>query len=139
LRAACIDLHGWDSHIAQATWIAAPLRALGSALAAFATDLGSRLATTSVVVLSEFGRRVAQNASLGTDHGRGGVLFVLGGGTPGGVHCEWPGLSPESLEGPGDLPVVHDYRDALAGVLARHGTADLTQVFPDHSLAPLRV
>jgi uncharacterized protein (DUF1501 family) len=139
LRAACVDLGGWDSHIAQETWIAAPMRALGSALAAFATDLGPLLATTSVVALSEFGRRVAQNASLGTDHGRGGVLFVLGGGTPGGVHCNWRGLGPDRLEGPGDLPVVHDYRDALAAVLARHARVDLSGVFPEHPLAPLPV
>jgi uncharacterized protein (DUF1501 family) len=139
LRAACVDLPGWDSHIAQATWIAPQMRALGAALAAFATDLGPRLDTTSVVVLSEFGRRVAQNASLGTDHGRGGALFVLGGGTPGGVHCAWPGLATEALEGPGDLPVVHDYRDALAAVLARHGAGALDEVFPGHPIAPLPV
>lgn len=139
LRAATLDLHGWDSHVAQATWIAPPLRALGSALAAFATDLGPLLETTSVVVLSEFGRRVAQNASLGTDHGRGGVLFVLGGGTPGGIHGEWPGLAPDRLDGPGDLPVVNDYRDALAAVLARHGSAALDAVFPGRPCTLLRV
>jgi uncharacterized protein (DUF1501 family) len=139
LRAACVDLDGWDSHFVQDSVIAPRLRALGAGLAAFATDLGPRLATTSVVVMSEFGRRVAENTSLGTDHGRGGALFVLGGGTRGGVHCRWPGLKEERLDGPGDVPVVHDYRDVLAAVLARHGDADLTRVFPGHQAAPLPV
>lgn len=139
LQAACVDLDGWDSHFVQDTVIAPRLRALGAGLAAFATDLGPRLATTSIVVMSEFGRRVAENTSLGTDHGRGGVMAVLGGGTPGGVHCQWPGLTDERLDGPGDVPVVHDYRDVLAAVLARHGDSDLTRVFPGHAAMPLPV
>jgi uncharacterized protein (DUF1501 family) len=98
------------------------MRALALGLSAFATDLGPVLSRTSVVVMSEFGRRVAENASLGTDHDRGGVMFVLGGGTPGGMHCRWPGLDVDRLDGPGDLPLVHDYRDVLA-VLLRRSTA----------------
>jgi uncharacterized protein (DUF1501 family) len=139
LRAACVDLDGWDSHFVQDTVIAPRLRALGAGLAAFATDLGPALAHTSVVVMSEFGRRVGENASIGTDHGRGGVMFVLGGGTPGGVHARWPGLKPDLLTGPGDLAVVHDYRDVLAAVLARHGGVDVERVFPGHVLTPIAV
>jgi uncharacterized protein (DUF1501 family) len=40
------------------------------------------MATTTVVVMTEFGRHLAENASLGTDHGRGRVMMVLGGGVP---------------------------------------------------------
>jgi uncharacterized protein (DUF1501 family) len=133
VRALTIDLEGWDSHFVQET-------ALALGLSAFARDLGDQLATTSVVVMTEFGRRVGENGSLGTDHGRGGVFLVLGGGTSGGVHCRWPGLGEGSLIGPGDLPVVHDYRDALAGVLARHGAAELLEkVFPGRALLPMGV
>jgi uncharacterized protein (DUF1501 family) len=140
LRAATIDLDGWDSHFVQDTVIDPRMRALSLGLAAFAQDLGPRLATTSVVVMTEFGRRVGENGSLGTDHGRGSVLLVLGGGTKGGLHCRWPGLEEGSLVGPGDLPVVHDYRDALASVLARHGAAEsLAKIFPDRALAPLPI
>ena len=132
LVAACVDLAGWDSHFAQETIVGPRMRALASGLSAFATDLGPALSRTSVVVMSEFGRRVGENASLGTDHGRGGAMFVLGGGTPGGMHCRWPGLEEDRLEGPGDLPVVHDYRDVLAAVLRRHGQTDLQGLFPGH-------
>jgi uncharacterized protein (DUF1501 family) len=131
LAAACVDLPGWDSHFAQETIVAPRMRALALGLSAFATDLGPALSRTSVVVMSEFGRRVAENASLGTDHGRGGVMFVLGGGTPGGMHCRWPGLDVDRLDGPGDLPVVHDYRDVLAAVLRRHGP-EPRMTFPGH-------
>jgi uncharacterized protein (DUF1501 family) len=139
LSAACVELPGWDSHFAQETIVAPRMRALALGLSAFATDLGARLSRTSVVVMSEFGRRVAENASLGTDHGRGGVMFVLGGGTPGGMHCHWPGLDLDRLDGPGDVPVVHDYRDALAAVLRRHGDVDPRITFSGYTAAPLPV
>jgi uncharacterized protein (DUF1501 family) len=140
VRAATLDLEGWDSHFVQETVVAPRLRALALGLSAFARDLGPLLATTSVVVMTEFGRRVGENGSLGTDHGRGGAFFVLGGGTSGGVHCRWPGLGEGSLIGPGDLPVVHDYRDALAGVLARHGAGDrMDKVFPGRVIAPMAI
>lgn len=139
LVTACVDLPGWDSHFAQETIVSPRMRALARGLSAFATDLGPALPRTSVVVMSEFGRRVGENASLGTDHGRGGVMLVLGGGTRGGMHCRWPGLEEDRLEGPGDLPVVHDYRDVLAAVLRRHGRVDPAAVFPGHSPAPLPV
>ena len=139
LVAACVDLPGWDSHFAQETIVAPRMRALALGLSAFATDLGPALSRVSVVVMSEFGRRVAENASLGTDHGRGGVMLVLGGGTPGGMHCRWPGLDAERLDGPGDLSVVHDYRDVLAAVLARHGAVPPSTVFPGHEVRPLAV
>jgi uncharacterized protein (DUF1501 family) len=130
-RAITIDLDGWDSHFVQDTVLAGKLTALAAGLDAFATDLGARLAEVSVVVMTEFGRRVAENASLGTDHGRGGALFVLGGGTPGGMHCRWPGLQTGVLEGPGDVPVVHDWRSVVVPVLKRHGAMDLERVLPE--------
>ena len=116
------------------------MRRLATGLAAFRQDLGPRMATTTVVVMTEFGRRVAENASFGTDHGRGGVMFVLGGGVKGGrVLGGWPGLKPEMLDGPGDLPVWNNYRNILASVLTRHGAApeSLARIFPDFALEPL--
>jgi len=138
LEAATLDLGGWDSHFAQSTLIRPLMARLGTGLAAFARDLGPELATTTVVVMTEFGRRLRENASLGTDHGRGSVMLVAGGGVAGGrVIADWPGLADAVLEGPGDVPVKHNYRDVLAPVLHRHGVADLSEVFPGYRLAPL--
>lgn len=141
LEAVSIDVGGWDSHFTQGTLIEPLMQRLGDGLAASCTDLGPSLATTSIVVMTEFGRRVAENASLGTDHGRGSVMFVMGGGVRGGqVAGEWPGLALNALDGPGDLPVRTNYRDVLAAVLARHGGQRLLgRVFPGHNVQALRL
>jgi uncharacterized protein (DUF1501 family) len=140
LDAASIDLGGWDTHFTQQTSIEPLLLQLANGLAAFRRDLGPRLATTTVVVMTEFGRRVAENGSFGTDHGRGGAMFAMGGGVNGGrVLGGWPGLKPEMLDGPGDLPVWNNYRNVLAPILTQHGASqpDLAQIFPDFTLEPL--
>ena len=141
LDAASVDLDGWDSHFTQQTLIEPLMRRLASGLAAFRQDLGPRMATTTVVVMTEFGRRVAENTAFGTDHGRGGAMFVMGGGIRGGrVLGGWPGLGAEALEGPGDLPVWNNYRDVLAPILSRHGAeSSLADIFPDFALNPLAV
>lgn len=140
LQAAAIDLGGWDSHITTRAIMDGPTQRLAQGLAAFATDLGPvQLARTHIVVMSEFGRRVAENSAAGTDHGRGGVMMVLGGGVAGGrMHGEWPGLASSRLTGPGDLPVRHNYRDVLAPLLLQQSPGvELGAVFPGYSLAPL--
>jgi uncharacterized protein (DUF1501 family) len=143
LKAASIDLKGWDSHFAQQRVVDSLASRLAGGLAAFRRDLGSRLATTTVVVMTEFGRTVEENTAFGTDHGRGSAMFVMGGGVHGGrIHGEWQGLSPDKLErrglldGYGDLPVLNNYRNVLAPVLAQHGAGaeDLLKVFPDFPL-----
>ncbi|MEW6302666.1 MAG: DUF1501 domain-containing protein [Verrucomicrobiota bacterium] len=139
LQAASVDLNGWDSHLNQSALMDPLQKRLARALTAFYQDMGRLMETTTVVVMTEFGRRVAENSAFGTDHGRGSVMFVLGGGVKGGrVLGQWPGLSDDVLEGPGDLPVTTNYRNVLAPILARHGATDrLHQVFPDFELAPL--
>lgn len=139
LEAASIDLAGWDTHFGQQSAIEPLMTRLAAGLAAFHRDLGPLMATTTVVVMTEFGRRVAENASLGTDHGRGSVMLVLGGGIRGGrVLGPWPGLETGLLDGPGDLPVAVNYRDVLAPVLLAHSPgAVMTRVFPDFGVTPL--
>ena len=145
LEAASIDLAGWDSHFAQQTQVETLAARLAGGLEAFRRDLGARMATTTVVVMTEFGRTVEENSAFGTDHGRGSTLMVLGGGVRGGrMHGEWRGLNPDVLErrgvleGYGDLPVLNNYRDVLAPVLSRHGARaeDLATVFPEFELKP---
>lgn len=139
MEAACIDLDGWDSHFAQGSLVDPLMGSLADGLAAFRRDLGSLMKHTTVVVMTEFGRRTYENASLGTDHGRGSVMFVLGSDVKGGrVFGEWKGLDKEPLDGPGDLPVEHNYRDVIAPVMALHsGFREMDRVFPSYSINPL--
>jgi uncharacterized protein (DUF1501 family) len=139
LQAASVDLGGWDSHFSQATIMDPLITRLAKGMSAFYQDLGREINHTTVVVMTEFGRRVEENSAFGTDHGRGSVMFVMGGGIKGGrVLGPWPGLSREVLEGPGDLPVMTNYRNVLAPILQSHGAGDrLSQVFPEFTVAPL--
>jgi uncharacterized protein (DUF1501 family) len=102
-------------------------------LSGFYEDLLEFTDRLTMVVMSEFGRRVAENASLGTDHGHGGVMMVLGGGVAGGeVHADWPGIGKDQLFGPGDLAVTTDYRDVLAEICSKRlRNPRIDEIFPD--------
>jgi uncharacterized protein (DUF1501 family) len=144
LETAAIDLGGWDTHFAQGVQeglMPRLLAELSSGLGAFYSDLLQHMADISIVVMTEFGRRAYENASLGTDHGHGGVMFVLGGGVNGGqVLTKWPGLFKENLIGPGDLAVTTDYRDVLGEILAnRLNNPQLDEIFPGHQPKPVGV
>lgn len=141
LEAASVDLDGWDSHFAQAALMNPLMESLSGGLAAFHQDLGKHLEHTSVVVMTEFGRRVAENSAFGTDHGRASVMLAMGGGIRGGrVIAKWPGLESGLLEGPGDLPVETNYRDVLASIIERHSSgAHLPKVFPGFALRPVEL
>ncbi len=132
-EALCVDIGGWDTHADQAARLEALLTELSASLAAFWRDLGERMSAVTVVVLSEFGRRVAANGSGGTDHGHGNALYVLGKGINGGqVFADWPGLGDGQLYGPGDLAITTDYRTVLAELVdLRLGNAAIDAVFPD--------
>ena len=118
VEAITVDLGGLDSHISQGPAIIPNIGRLANGLAAFRRDLGVEMLKTTVVVMSEFGRRVKENSVLGTDHGRGGLMFIMGGdGEEGKTIADWPGLTEENLVGPGDLPVMTDYRDVLFPIL----------------------
>lgn len=138
LEAVSLDLGGWDSHITQSAVMDPQMDKLNAGLSAFYRDLGKMMGHVTVVVLTEFGRRLAENSAFGTDHGRGSVMFLMGGGVKGGrVLAKWPGLTRDVLEGPGDVPVTINYRDVLAPVLQRHHPGvDLAKVFPDYELKP---
>lgn len=134
LRVATVDFGDWDMHVglgrADDGWMTRQLTDLGTALAAFAADLGPDMSRVTLVTLSEFGRRVKENASGGLDHGHGNLMLLLGGGIVGGrMHGGWPGLSPGALLD-GDLPATNDYRVVLAEVLERRCGVAAAQVFP---------
>ena len=116
-----------ESLIAEAI-VGKQVAALDAALGSFFTYLGPLGDKVTVVVMSEFGRRIAVNGSGGTDHGRGQLMMVVGGGVNGGVKGTWPGLTDTDS---GDVRVVNDYRAVLSEVLAQRMRAtNLSSVFP---------
>lgn len=138
LEVACVDIGGWDTHAGQGAaqgQLAGLLGELGQGLHAFWADMGERMKTVTVITMSEFGRRVAENGSGGTDHGHANAMFLLGGHVAGRkVHGEWPGLSQDRLDGPGDLALTTDYRDVLSEVLSKRlGNAAVGDVFPSYT------
>lgn len=144
LEVACIDLGGWDTHANQ-VWINYNdptrgqmynlLQQLDQGLTAFYRDLGTRFVDPgiSVVTMSEFGRRVGQNAANGTDHGHGNCMFVVSGAAVPGMHVDWPTLAPAALDN-GDLAVTVDYRDVLGEIVTKRlGNTRLDEVFPGYA------
>jgi uncharacterized protein (DUF1501 family) len=132
LTTATLDLGGWDTHENQPGRFRGQVAKLSAGLTALWDDLHPWRDRMVVVVMSEFGRRLRSNKSNGTDHGRGGVALVLGGGVKGGrVAGGWPGLAADQLDEHVDLAVVNDYRQIMTEVLtAADGRVPSPSVFP---------
>ncbi|NJK80729.1 MAG: DUF1501 domain-containing protein [Chloroflexaceae bacterium] len=156
LRVATIDLGGWDTHENQgpggdaATYFPFNGRIddLSRTLNAFYTDMSGAgtenyMQRTTVVVMSEFGRRLKENGNRGTDHGHGNVMIVMGGNVNGGMHGNWPGLNrdEDQLFQNEDLAITTDYRQVLSEILIRRmGNPNIPFIFPDYTgYAPLGV
>lgn len=121
---AFTSVGGWDTHVNQGAargQLANRLASLGEGLDALSLGLGDAMRDTVIVVASEFGRTLRQNGNGGTDHGRGNVIWLLGGPVAGGqVLGEWPGLDAGALVDGRDLAVRTDFRQVLAPLLQRH-------------------
>ena len=117
-RVYYLSLGGFDTHSQQKQAHEGLLRVLSTSLTAFFRHLESRGAAKRVVtmVFSEFGRRVKENGSFGTDHGVAAPVFVLSGAAKGGVHGAHPNL--RDLTG-GDLKHHTDFRRVYATMLER--------------------
>jgi uncharacterized protein (DUF1501 family) len=127
-----VDQGDWDMHSGLGTlqWgtMRDNARDLAASVAAFFGDLGPQAGKVTMVVLSEFGRRVRENANHGLDHGYGNVMLALGAGVRGGYYASWPGLGTTE---DADLLVTTDYRNVLADVVqARFAGASVPAVFP---------
>ena len=137
LEVSAIDVGGWDTHFAQGSTsglMPSLMKDLAEGLAAFHADMRDHMGSLTIVTMSEFGRRAFENGSLGTDHGHGSMMMVLGGNVQGGkVHGEWPGMRDPQLIGPGDLAVTTDYRDVLSEILMKRLNNTATkEIFPDY-------
>jgi uncharacterized protein (DUF1501 family) len=109
----------FDTHANQGTTFPKLWNDVSSAVSDFYQDLKKHQANEEVVVLmfTEFGRRVKENGS-GTDHGSGGVAFVIGDAVRGGLYGEYPSLEPDKLD-EGDLRWNNDFRSTYATLLEK--------------------
>lgn len=148
LRVATIDLGGWDTHNGQGVPTSSydpygnSVETLSKGLAAFYKDLNGSGANdfakrTSIIVMSEFGRRVRQNGSSGTDHGYGNMMMVLGGSVKGGQvygRQTFAGLADQELYEGEDVRVTTDLRRVLSEALIRRaGNPRLGYIFPGYT------
>jgi uncharacterized protein (DUF1501 family) len=143
LRAATVDLGGWDTHESQQDGSRGGaggqfynlIDHLSRGLLAFFQDLGVYTKRTTIVVMSEFGRTLKENANRGTDHGHGNIMLVMGGGINGGkIYGQWPGLS--DLYDGRDLKITTDYRHILSELVVTrfaNNVANLPTVFPSYT------
>ncbi len=125
---------GWDTHFIQSKAIKGLMNDLADSIHSFVADLGSHRDRTSIVVMTEFGRRVSENSSFGTDHGSGSLMLTIGRNLPGGggVFRYFKDLSSDHLLGPGDVPVEKDYRNVLSELLGTiDPRCDIDRIFPE--------
>ena len=110
----------FDTHANQAVGHANLLLDVASNIDSFMTDIRQLGKSDNVTLFfySEFGRRAMDNGS-GTDHGTGGVAFVLGDHVKGGLYGEYPSLEPNELEDGGNLQWQVDFRSAYTTLLDR--------------------
>ncbi len=116
-RVYYVSLSGFDTHVGQQNQQGRQLKIYGDAVAAFVKDLKQtgKLDDTLVMTFSEFGRRVEQNASNGTDHGTANNILIYGGNLKkAGFYNEAPDLT--QLDN-GDLKYQIDFRDVYATLL----------------------
>jgi uncharacterized protein (DUF1501 family) len=137
LEVSAIDVGGWDTHFAQGSSTGLMpnlMQDLADGLAAFHADMFDYQNQLTTVTMSEFGRRASENGSLGTDHGHGSMMMVLGGNVSGGkVYGQWPGMAEGQLIGPGDLAVTTDYRDVFSEILQKRLNNPATnKIFPEY-------
>lgn len=140
-RVITIDHGDWDMHVNLGDLTSGEFkdhaREWANGIAAFVADLGSLMSRVTIVSMTEFGRRVAQNGDRGVDHGWGQAMFAIGAGIRGGkVYGTWPGLAPDQLTN-GDLTVTTDYRHVLAELMRNRMGTDPTKVLPNFSPQPL--
>jgi len=121
-RVFWVETGGFDTHAGQTGSYGDLMGRLGDGLSAFYNDVRNQglASDTTVIVFSEFGRRISENGSAGTDHGAAGLMMVLGGMVRGGLHGTAASLAPgnPTLENnSGDVRHETDFRSVYARLL----------------------
>jgi uncharacterized protein (DUF1501 family) len=128
-RVYYVSLGGFDTHSNEKQAHDRLMATLSAGVSAFMKDLKHQGNHEKVLVMtfSEFGRRVAENASHGTDHGTAAPMFVFGSMVKGGVYGDHPSLRPQDLDA-GDLKFHTDFRSVYATILSNWMKADSAQI-----------
>ncbi len=129
VKIVTIDWGSFDTHGDQAAAMDPQITTLSRALAAFKNDLTTRGIEQRVitVVFTEFGRRVGENGSIGTDHGAGGPCFVMGSAVRGGLAGNQPSVT--SLVN-GNLGVTTDFRTVWQAIIGEWLGGDPARILP---------
>jgi uncharacterized protein (DUF1501 family) len=134
LRCVTMSAPGmYDTHADQENGLPADLALTADSLFAFQRDLESRGIADRVLVLvwSEFGRRVEENGSAGTDHGAAGVGLLIGSRVQGQMLGEFPGLASSGLDEQGNLRATFDFRSLYCSLLEQWFSTDAALVIPN--------
>ena len=133
-----VQIGGFDTHSSQGANNGTYVNLMGAfndSLAAFHTDLSNQrlLGSTLVIVFSEFGRRISENGSAGTDHGAAGIMMALGGTVRGGIYGTAANLrqdpaNPTLENNAGDVRFETDFRSVYATVIDKWLGANSTQI-----------
>lgn len=115
-----VNIGGFDTHANQLTQHANLWKTISEAVATFQTDLKNQNLSdqVSIMTFSEFGRRIKQNGTMGTDHGTAAPMFVIGKTVRGGIIGANPNL--KAVDSNGDLKFQYDYRQVYSTVLRDH-------------------
>jgi len=127
-----VNLAGFDTHSNQLSRHTGLLDNLSQSVEAFLSDMnvGDQAEDVLVMTFSEFGRRISQNGSAGTDHGTAAPLFLFGKGVTGGLYGEMPAL--DDVDRSGNMKYSSDFRSVYATVLNKWfgvPEEDVTEVF----------
>jgi uncharacterized protein (DUF1501 family) len=141
VEAVQVDIGGWDTHTQEDPLAGALYRNMldfSGAIGAFWADVlqGNTTYNVTLVAMSEFGRNVRENGNAGTDHGRGGAMFVMGHAIDGGrvLTQNWQPLAKENLDSGQDVKVTVDHRDVLGEIVKnRLNNPALDAIFPGYT------
>jgi uncharacterized protein (DUF1501 family) len=130
-----VNLSSFDTHSGEQMDQNALLSEVDAAIGAFMTSIaaGSRSNDVTLMVYSEFGRRVMSNASDGTDHGTSAPVLLIGNSVKGGLYGEQPPLS--NLDVNGNLQVTTDFRSVYGGLLNDVLATPVSDVIPSWKTA----
>jgi uncharacterized protein (DUF1501 family) len=130
-----VNLSSFDTHTGEQLDQNALLAEVDTAIGAFMSSIsgGSRASDVTVMIYSEFGRRVMSNASDGTDHGTSAPVMLIGNTVKGGLYGEYPPLN--NLDANGNLQVTTDFRSVYGGLLHDVFATPVSDVIPSWNTA----